>query len=339
MEEAAVTRYLQHVMPEAEDVEVENLQRIFGGASRHTWSIDATWREGGVEQRRGLIIRLDPGASVLESNCEVEYRAYRGLAGSGIPAPEALWLELSDEWLGGSFFVMERIENCETALTHITTDSGMQTLGREHFEIGGAISAFDWRDAGWDFLDEPEPDRCWERELDRWHTVVERHRSDTQPIIRASIDWLRRHPPPPPPRIAVVHGDYRMGNVLFDGDGVIHAVLDWEMVHLGDPLEDLAWTCMPNWRQGKADDPGGLMPRQQAYALWEQRSGLRVNPDAFHWWEILSQVKLLAIFMTGGRNFADGKSDDAMMAMMSVRMQSMEDARLLAFLEANDGSA
>ena len=55
-----------------------------------------------------------------------------------------------------------------------------------------------------------------------------------QPIARAAIRWLRRSPPPHPRRLSVVHGDYRTGNFLFDAEGRIRAILDWEMCHLGD---------------------------------------------------------------------------------------------------------
>ena len=72
---------------------------------------------------------------------------------------------------------------------------------------------------------------------------VDRNELEPQPIIRAAIRWLRANPPPPPERVSVVHGDYRVGNFLYTKEG-IHGIVDWEMAHLGDPLEDLAWSFM-----------------------------------------------------------------------------------------------
>lgn len=84
-------------------------------------------------------------------------------------------------------------------------------------------------------------------ELDYWASVIEADALHPQPIAEAARRWLERHLPPPGPRLALVHGDYRTGNLLYDGEGRIRGVLDWEMAHLGDPLEDLAWSLDPLW--------------------------------------------------------------------------------------------
>jgi aminoglycoside phosphotransferase (APT) family kinase protein len=338
LDAGAVAVYLRHVMPAARDVEVRGLRRIFGGASRHTWSLDASWTEGEARVERGLIIRLDPAASLLDSDRELEFNVYRGLAGSAIPVPEALWHEPSPEWLGGAFFVMGRVDGCEPGhegRRPVFTpghEAALERLGQRHFEVGGLISAFDWRAAGWTFLEEPPPGGCWRRELEHWERVIEKNRTDAQPIVRLAIAWLRAHPPPAAQRVALVHGDYRLGNLLNDSSGEIRAVLDWEMTHLGDPLEDLAWTCMPDWRRRHPDYPGGLMPIEDAHAIWSRVSGLRVDPEGYRWWEIFSQVKAIAIWLTGGRSFADGRTDDGQLAIISTRMTPVDDERTLAML-------
>jgi aminoglycoside phosphotransferase (APT) family kinase protein len=335
IDSAAAVRYLQHVMPAATDVAVHDLRRIVGGASRQTWSLDAAWREDGVARRQGLIVRLDPGASLLETDRALEFAVYRGIAGSDIPVPGALWLEPTGEWLGAPFFVLERIDGCETNPQRMFAEpyaASSERLGERLFAIGGRIAAFDWRAAGWTFLDAPAPGDCWRRELEHWERVIEAHRADAQPIVRAAIDWLRRHAPRPAQRVAVVHGDFRTGNVLYDAAGAIHGVLDWEMCHLGDPLEDLAWTCMPNWRWGRLDRAGGLLDFDRAFATWERASGLRRDPDAFRWWSVFAHVKAQGIWLTGARNFADGKTDELQLAMIATRLVPVEDRGLLTLL-------
>ena len=93
----------------------------------------------------------------------------------------------------------------------------------------------------------PTPESSWRVALDRWEHVLLRDERHPQPIVRAAIRRLRKNPPTPAAKISVVHGDYRSGNFLHDGAGHIVGILDWEMVHFGDPLEDLAWCCDPLW--------------------------------------------------------------------------------------------
>src|SRR6201999_3457195 len=118
---------------------------------------------------------------------------------------------------------------------------------------------------------------CWRHELDRWEKVIDEDEREPQPIARAAIRWLRKHPPPPAQKICVVHGDYRTGNFLHDNQGTIRAVLDWEMAHLGDPLEDLGWALDPLWSHGDPSRPAGTLPRADAIALWEAASGLKAD--------------------------------------------------------------
>ena len=134
--------------------------------------------------------------------------------------------------------------------------------------------------------------------------------NDPEPIVRAAIRWLRRNPPPPPERLAIVHGDYRTGNFLFDEQGRVTAILDWEMCHLGDPLEDLGWALDPLWAGTTPERPGQLLDRTRGLSTWEGASGLTVDQNALRWWEIFAHVKGSAIWISGSREYASGTNHD-----------------------------
>ena len=152
----------------------------------------------------------------------------------------------------------------------------------------------------------PALDACWKRELDYWAGVIEADELHPQPIVRAAIRWLYAHPPPPAQKLSVVHGDYRSGNFLHDGQGKIVAVLDWEMAHLGDPLEDLGWALDPLWRvTNDSDQVGGMCTKAEAIRIWEAASGLKVDPAAFGWWELFASVKGQAIWISSAREYRD----------------------------------
>jgi aminoglycoside phosphotransferase (APT) family kinase protein len=102
---------------------------------------------------------------------------------------------------------------------------------------------------------------------------------------------------PPERDRTLVHGDYRMGNVIVGPEG-LRAVLDWELAHVGDPHEDLAWMCTKTWRFGNPAAPvGGVGAREPFYAAYERESGRRLDRGALHYWEILSTAKVCVVWI------------------------------------------
>ncbi len=173
------------------------------------------------------------------------------------------------------------------------------------------------------------PEGCWRRELDYWQSRIDRNELCPQPVIRAAIRWCRRNPPPPAQKVSVVHADYRTGNFLYDREGEIHGILDWEMAHLGDPLEDLAWSLNPVWCWARDGRVGGLAPRQDAIRIWEKAGGLRADPAALHWWEVFSSVKGQAIWVSSAKEFSDGKNQDPILALAAWLMGNSQDRAAL----------
>lgn len=334
--EERIAAYLQHRAPEQGTPRVEALRRIPGGASRETWSVDVVWDSDGSEHRRGYIIRRDPDASLLETDRGREYAIYRALAGSDIPAPRALWLEEDPAWLDRPFFVMERIDNCFSA-PQALVDPRMARIqprvAEQKMAILARIHRLDWQERGLAELGVPvSPSGCAPRELAHWQHVLKQEAVEPQPVLQAAITWLRAHLPPAAHHIALVHGDYRTGNFLFDRRGEVRGILDWEMAHLGDPLEDLAWLSLRVWRYARDERIGGLLDRDEAYRMYEAAGGVAVNRTAVHWWEILGNVKMAVICLTGGRSFVEGRTREIMMALVA-RMTPRLDMEILDLLE------
>ena len=335
--ESALIRYFTARLPDAHDVEVTRCFRIPGGASRETWSVDLRWVEGGGKRReQGFIVRRDPEASLVEgSDRRVEFDFYRSFIDTAVPVPRPLFLETSSEWLERPFFVMERIDGCESQFTALLDTSfapHRDDLARRMYEVLADIAAMPV--AGLPATESsavPAPAECWARELDHWADIIARNALEPQPIAEAGIRWLRRHPPPPPPRVTVVHGDYRTGNFLYRG-GAIHGVLDWEMAHFGDPLEDLAWSFMPAWQWARDGKAGGIADEDEALRVWSARSGLPVDRAALHWWQVFSCVKAQGIWLTGAREYAEGRAQDIMLAFTSYWLINSQDRYLLAAL-------
>ncbi|HEU4759210.1 MAG TPA: phosphotransferase family protein [Dehalococcoidia bacterium] len=329
MLEERIEAYLRTRLPQAEDLSVAGLWRIPGGASRETWAFDARWREAGQDVCRGFVIRRDPDASLLETDRDVEFRVMAAVGSPGIPVPRMHWLEQDPSWLERPFFVMDRIDGCETSPQKLLFDprfiAAQQRIGRDFVDILARIHALDWRDLGLDFLGVPDsPASCGEMEIGKWEAVVDKDALEPQPVLRAAFRWLHRHLPPPAQRLVLVHADYRTGNFLCSEDGEIKGVLDWEMVHLGDPLEDVAWACIRPWRWAGDERVGGLMEREQFYRMYSEATGLVVHPEAIRFWEVLGNVKLAAIFITGARSFCDRRTRSVMMALLGRSVSRLE---------------
>jgi len=191
----------------------------------------------------------------------------------------------------------------------------------------------EWAYAGFafDFLGATaSTSECAEREVDRWETILRKDELEPQPVLNLAIRWLRRNLPEAQ-RIALLHGDYRTGNYLFGDDG-IHAFLDWEMAHLGDPLEDVGWTAIRYWRFGGTEKVGGVIDREQFHRLYEAAGGARVDRRTVHFWEVLGNLKMAVISVTGARSYSERATHDSVMAYVGRNIPRLE-AEILALLD------
>ena len=329
--EQRIVRYLAHRMPEEGAISVLSLSRIHGGASRETFRVRVAFERGG---ERGLIFRRDPVSTLIETERQTEFAAYRSFQDSVVPVPRALFLEPSLEWLERPFFIMEEIEGCLAGSILAADAYGLhrRKIGESFFSILGHIAK---RDVATSDLarhvENPTADAAWQSELNKWEAVIDEDELEPQPIARAAIRWLRRYPPPKAQRISVVHGDYRSGNFLHDGQGNIKAILDWEMAHLGDPLEDLAWALDPLWSADRTL-AGGMMTRSESIAVWEKASGLKADPHALAWWSIFASLKGLAIWISSAKEYQSGANNDPVMAFSGLYCFPFHNKRLADLL-------
>lgn len=241
---------------------------------------------------KAYVLRRKPPGKLLKSAhmVEREFRVMRALAGADYPAPKALALCEDEAVLGSVFFLMDHVAG------RIFWDPALPELAREertgiYHSMNDALArlhAVDVAAAG--LSDYGKPGNYFARQWQRWS---EQYRaSATSEIVEMDrvIDWLGANMPPDDGRISLVHGDYRIDNMIFDADSPrLLAVLDWELSTLGHPFADLAYQCM-QWRLPNEQGYRGLgglnrkaagIPSESEYvAEYCQRAGLREVP---HW--------------------------------------------------------
>lgn len=315
----SIERYLARRWPQFENFKITDIQQIPGGASRETYRLAASFREGGADTTRGFIFRRDPTSSLIDTNRALEYRTYEAVFPTSVPVPEPLILEEDPGELERPFSIMAEIAGCETAITNFAVPpyaALREHIGMQKWSILGALAKMDPEALGVTrFMDVPTRENCAKRELDYWAGVIAADSLHPQPIAAAAIRWLQRELPPPPKKLCLVHGDYRSGNFLYDTTGTIRGVLDWEMAHIGDPLEDLAWSLDPLWGWPERHLAGGLLPRRRAIEIWRSASGIKFDVEAFRWWQVFASIKGLAIWISSTEDFANGSTKEPILAM------------------------
>jgi aminoglycoside phosphotransferase (APT) family kinase protein len=133
--------------------------------------------------------------------------------------------------------------------------------------------------------------------------VYDRRKPEAVPVIAAALGWLEANAPESD-RVTLVHGDFRTGNFLFEDAPAITAMLDWELAHLGDPMEDVGWASMKFW--SGAGLVGGLVEPEEFYRRYEEASGIPVDRDRVFFYQVLGNVKMAVIALSGVRAFTEG---------------------------------
>ena len=309
-------------------VNVTNIEKIFGGASRETYRLEVK-----VDGKsRGLILRRDPPTSLIDTERKLEYGAYVAIYPTDIPVPEPLFLENDPNILQRPFSIMAAVDGAITDANMLNEDQKKQ-IGKEKWQLLGSLAAKNPLELGFDgFMEVPEVDQCAAGELAYWEKIILEDQIHPQPIALAAIRWLKANLPPPAQKLCVVHGDYRIGNFLFEPNDGIKAVLDWEMCHLGDPLEDLAWSLDPLWNWDDPKNAGCLLPHSDAIRIWEECSGLRVDLEVFQWWRVFASLKGLAIWISSSEDFQNGEGKDSILAMAGWLMTDRQNRILLDYL-------
>ena len=284
-----------------------------------------------VGETRGVILRRDPPSSLIDTERHLEYGAYDRIYPTDIPVPEPLFLENNTDLLEQPFSIMAAVENPMSDVA-LLSEEQKKIVGEQKYNLLGRLAAKDPFALKFDeIMTVPDAVSTAAVQLTYWQGVINDDEIHPQPIAQAAIRWLAANLPPPAQKISIVHGDYRTGNFLFNEHAEITAILDWEMCHLGDPLEDLAWSLDPLWSGEDLELAGKLIPHGQAIQTWCEASGLSCNEEAFKWWRIFASVKAVAIWISSSENFEKGEGKDSILAMAGWVMTDRQNRILLNY--------
>jgi aminoglycoside phosphotransferase (APT) family kinase protein len=297
--------------------DVEGLRRLSGGASRETWSFDLVTANG---TRHELVLRRDPAGTALEgSERSTEYMLLKAAADASVPVPRVRMLLQADDGLG-SGFVMDRIDG-ETIARRILRDDTYAKARTVLAEQCGAVAARIHQVPRESLPNLPVHDA-------RSQVVQYRALLDTfgepHPAFELGLRWLAERAPDAPPQPTLVHGDFRNGNFIVGSEG-LRAVLDWELAHVGDPIEDLGWLCVKSWRFGVANKlVGGFGDVPQLLDAYARTSGRTVTEDELRYWVAFGTLKWGVMCILQAFTHIGGMQRSVELATIGRRVAEME---------------
>ncbi|MHB8593548.1 MAG: phosphotransferase family protein, partial [Acidimicrobiales bacterium] len=292
-------------------VEVGDLTRLSGGSSRETWGFSARRPDGGVER---LVLRRDPpgtGSSGLPLETDVLAAAAR----AGVPVPRLVAAGGASGVLGGAFVVVEHVDG-ETIPRRILRDerfaSARGVLAAQCGEILAAVHRIPPADV---------PGLTGGDQLEQLRSLLDTL-GQPHPALELGLRWLAANRLPRSAEV-VVHGDFRNGNLIVGPDGV-RAVLDWELAHRGDPLEDLGWLCVKAWRFGSALPAGGFGTVDELVDAYERAAAVHVDRRALAWWEMLGTLRWGIICIVQAMTHTSGALRSVELAAIGRRVCEVE---------------
>jgi aminoglycoside phosphotransferase (APT) family kinase protein len=305
----ALEASLTALLGAAEPVTIDGLRRLSGGASRETWSFDAV---RGDERTGRILQRLRPGASASTTGIAIATEAalLRVAAQHGVPVAEVL-ADDDGGILGSPGMVVQRLDGETIARKLLRDDEYATARERLGAQVGAALAQIHAMPA------EAVAGLRETDQLDQFRTVLDTL-GEPHPAFELGFRWLEANRPPAA-AARVVHGDFRLGNLLVDASG-LRAVLDWELAHLGDPLEDLGWFCVRAWRFGSPLPAGGVATREALVAAYEAAGGAPVDRDALRWWEVLGTLKWGVICVMQAWGHLSGASRSVELATIGRRV-------------------
>ena len=291
---------------------VGELRRLTGGASRETWSF--------VADGERLILQRERAGSPRAGAMPREAALVRAADAAGVPVAEVIAAGGDGDGLGTGYLVSRFVEGETIARRILRDDEYADARERLAEQCGRALAGIHRIPV------EAAPGLERSDQVQQFRDVLDGF-GDAVPTFELAFRWLEDHRPERTGE-AVVHGDFRLGNLMVGPDG-LRAVVDWELAHIGDPMEDLGWLCVRAWRFGGPQPVAGVGTYDQLFDAYAEAAGADVDPDVVRWWEVLGTLKWGIMCIMQARAHLDGWSRSVELAAIGRRVCENEHDLLL----------
>lgn len=311
------------------DASIAALELIPGGASQEAWKLDVD--TGG--ERLELIVRRDLGGRMFATALSraLEFRVIEAAYDAGVPAPRPFYCV--DDLAGRPAFVMQRLTGETIGRRIVRNDEFAAARPRLPEQMGQALAAIHATSVS-ALRDLPQP-ADGERSARYVLRVLEEEMADIEepyPALSLALQWLHEHAPADDLRV-LVHGDYRIGNMVVNGQGLV-GVLDWEFAHIGHPGEDIGFGITRAWRFGRPELRfGGVGHVEDFLAAYVTAGGARLSPADVYFWEVTANLKWAVATITQARRHLSGVEPSMELASLG-RMTAEIELELLSLIDS-----
>ena len=308
-----------------ENCKLDSFRRLSGGASQETWAL--------IGDTQSVILRRAPGGtSKARSSAAIglpaEAKLISAAESAGVPVPKVLHVLDADDQIGDGF-LMSLVEGETIARPILRNEEFATARGVLAAQCGAALA---------DIHSIPIKNAPSElqssdgvAQISQYEDIY-RSFDAPRPVFELALQWLKTNAPAPLKPV-LVHGDFRLGNLMIDETGLA-AVLDWELAHIGDPREDIAWLCVNSWRFGQTQNRvGGFGQLDDLLQAYNAKSGTNLAEKDIDWWEMLGSLKWGIMCMIMYEAFRSGADASVERAAIGRRVSETE-IDLINLLEA-----
>lgn len=310
---------------------VSDLKPLGGGASKEQFVFNLIERDKPAQR---CVLRMDPLESAVVTSREREFAILDIMQGV-VPVPKPMWADYQGDTLGSPGIITDFITGVTKPSNSSSNVSGFGTVFEQstrealsvpfmkHFV---AMHGVDWRTTTATCFQAPtaDPYQAARWQVNWWATVWQNDATDGFPLMGLTERWMRDNLPAVKPEdLVFVHSDYRTGNYLYDEESNdITTILDWELIHIGDFHEDIAWASIKSWSTQENGTwlSSGLMPLEELCQQYSEASGREVNMETLYFYQVLGLYKCVAICLASSVNAARHAHNhqDALLAWLAA---------------------
>jgi aminoglycoside phosphotransferase (APT) family kinase protein len=316
---------------------VTGARLLAGGAMHDSWA--ATVASHG--EQRDMVVRMSPPGRDDAARARLEFAALQAMHSRGLLVPKPLYV--GENEIGQTFMLMERVpgdSNPRQLLTNPAFAGARAALIGQLAEQLARVHTVSPAEVGVPLRSPREDEDCLLFDCDRQEEEYRAVALNAYPTVVWALRKVRRMAEQLPPRtrpLHVVYGDFRVGNLMYDENGLT-SMLDWEGVHVGEAEDDLTWFCTRVWRFNRPDlEAGGIAHREEWIRAYEKSSGRAIDRRRFALWEVLGNVRWALVTMRQAKQHLDRTVPSHELAAIGRRTADTE-LEILRLLGQGEGS-